>query len=149
MKKFALMILVTFGALAAHAACTEGSTTTVKVPADAQEGDYYELQTRTCVNGSYMNAQERAAYVKNPSPIVCAEGSTQAFYEYNTKEDRVELVVRTCVNGRFFPKAAPTKAYRCVEGTLNSNSVYDATLDHNITIVTKCVGGKHVEIRRW
>lgn len=143
-----MMILVTFGALAANAACIEGNTTTVKVPADAQEGDYYQLEKRTCVNGSYMNAEERAAYVRVPRAIVCVDGTTQAFYERDTIQDQTVLVVRTCVNGRFFPKATPVKKYACVEGSISSGSVFDPTLDHNVTVVTKCVGGKHVEIRR-
>ena len=145
MKQFAMMILVTFGALSANAACKEGSKAQFKEPAYTDRGDYYRIVTRTCVNGSYFS---RDGYVSNPRPIKCVEGSTQVFTERDTTEDHSKMVVRKCVNGTFFPKGNPPKKASCVEGTLTSYTQKDTTEDHNVTVVTKCVGGKHVVISR-
>lgn len=145
MKQFAMMILVTFGALAANAACKEGSTALFKEPANAGRGDYYRTVSRTCVNGSYF---DRAGYVYNPAPIKCVEGSTQIFSERDYNQDHSKMVTRTCVNGTFFPKGAPAKKVTCVEGTLTPHSQKDPNSDELVTIVTKCVGGKHVVISK-
>lgn len=145
MKQFAIMILVTFGALAANAACKEGSKAQFKEPAYTDRGDYYRIVTRTCVNGSYFN---RDGYVYNPSPIKCVEGSTQVFTERDNREGHSVTVVRKCVNGTFFPKGAPAKKYTCVEGTLTTHTQRDHREDQPVTVVTKCVGGKHVVISK-
>lgn len=52
-------------------------------------------ERRICRDGSYMNDQERAAYIYNPK-ATCSEGAYVMTEEFNYNTRREENVVRLC-----------------------------------------------------
>jgi|GEM_PF-1727151 hypothetical protein len=111
--------------------------------------DHQKTVVRTCVNGSYMTADEQAAYVRNPS-TKCVEGRRSIFTEYDANTDHQKTVIRTCVNGSYMT-AAEKAAYvrnpnvKCQEG--RTEIWYEnGPNDHQVMVRVKCVGGKYKKV---
>jgi hypothetical protein len=72
----------------------------------------------------------------------CVDGTTKAFTEVN-QYDRAITVVRTCVNGRYFPKTT-TVGRPCKEGSYARWMVGNNINDRSKNTLFVCVGGKYV-----
>lgn len=101
----------------ASAACVEGSKGYI-TKMNPDTGHSYS-EARTCVNGTYMNAAEKAAYVYNPRTS-CVEGSKGYVTKYN-ENGHSYSEARICTNGTYM-NAAEAAAYvrvpknHCKEG---------------------------------
>lgn len=79
--------------------CEEGRVGSISLR--NSEGKIY-TEHRVCVNGSYMNEEERAAYIYNPRTRLCKEGSLTSFGG-RTPDDTNIQVVHQCKNGKWVP----------------------------------------------
>jgi len=84
---------------------------------------------------------EGKPYISNPN-TACVDGQTQIFTEARGN-DRFVNVLRTCVNGRYYPKSV-TKGAACKEGTVAFWSVAREGLDRYDTVKFVCVNGKYI-----
>ena len=82
-------------------------------------------------------------YIHNPKSA-CKEGSTQLFVESINGFDRYVNVIRTCVNGAYYPRQI-TKAQACKEGAVAYWSVSRQGLDSYDNVRFVCVGGKYIK----
>lgn len=145
MKAFVVFVGALLVAGVASAACTEGSRgyITKYNPTTGKAKDEY----RTCVNGSFMNAEERAAYVYNPR-AACTEGAAGYVTSYNSEGKEIRHP-RICQNGSFMT-AAEQAAYvrvpknRCKEGSRYLETNHNDPSDRTVYTSKVCVNGKWV-----
>lgn len=74
----------------------------------------------------------------------CVDGKTQMFVESINGLDRYVNVIRTCVNGVYYPRQITT-AKACQEGAVGFWSVGKAVNDNQATTKFVCVGGKYIK----
>ena len=72
----------------------------------------------------------------------CVDGNTQMFVESINGFDRYVNVIRTCVNGVYYPRQI-TVAKPCQEGAVAFWSVGKPVNDNQATQRFVCVGGKY------
>lgn len=75
--------------------------------------------------------------------VACTEGARSVFTEAVPGTDRYINVVRTCVNGSYYPKTS-TVARPCKEGAVAFWEVSEGVNDHQVTVKFVCVNGKYV-----
>ena len=98
----------------------------------------YVCQDRDMAHGTYIA----------PTRIkVCREGSRQAFSVQDPTLDRTTTEVRTCTNGRWYPKAPAPKIIKCKEGRYSSSTEYLADRSGYFNVTRQCQNGKHVIVR--
>lgn len=83
-----------------------------------------------------------------PSRIkVCREGSRQAFTVNDSANDRSYTEVRTCTNGRWYPKAPAPKITKCKDGRRYSGTEYLHDRNGYFDVTRECKNGKYIIIR--
>lgn len=75
---------------------------------------------------------------------VCREGSRQIFTEHDSTNDRSYQVVRTCTNGRWYPKAPPVTPIQCKEGRTQIFWENSSNSDHQVQVIKVCRSGKWI-----
>ena len=129
----------------ASAACKEGSRGYITKYDSAADKEVKEA--RTCVNGTFMNAQEKAAYVYNPK-TTCVEGARSFVTLHDASGDHSYTEVRTCVNGSYMT-AAERAAYvrvpknTCKEGATKIETVHSDD-DRSAQVRKVCQAGKWI-----
>lgn len=153
MKKILAFAITTIAATAAMAACKEGARGYI-TKYDAS-GDRTYNEARICKNGTYMNDEEKAAYVYKPR-TGCVEGARGTVTKYDASGDRSYTEFRTCKNGSYM-NAEERAAYvrvpknKCKEGSFGRARATDyypekagSYGDHVPEIGTVCKAGKWV-----
>ncbi len=83
-----------------------------------------------------------------PSRIkVCREGSRQVFQIHDGVNDRTVSEVRTCTNGRWYPKAPAPKITKCKDGKYSSGREY-LYGEGYFNVTRQCNDGKWVIVRK-
>ena len=77
----------------------------------------------------------------------CKEGSRQAFSVQDPTLDRTTTEVRTCTNGRWYPKAPAPRIIKCKEGRYSSSTEYLSDRNGYFNVTRQCQNGKHVIVR--
>lgn len=138
----------------ASASCIEGHV--AYFTKKAAYGDKEVTYARVCKNGTFMNAEEQAAYIYNPR-TTCTEGSRAFFIKKAPYGDKDITVSRVCKNGTFM-NAEERAAYvrnpktTCVEGSYGFarasdyfRNLTDKAADKTITVV--CQSNKWIPVR--
>ena len=94
--------------------------------------------------GALDAAQYDYSDAKNVPAATCVEGSKKTFTEAVAGLDRYVNVVRTCVNGSFYPKHT-TVGRPCKEGAVAFWSVGTGVNDNQVTTRFVCTNGKYVQ----
>ena len=142
MKLVSIMAIFMFAG-AASASCPEGR----RQAFTEQQDDHNITVIRTCTNGTYMTAAERAAYVRNPT-ATCKEGARQVSHESDPNGDKQITVIRVCRNGSYMT-AAERAGYvrnpdnRCAEGAIRM--FYETEVGEDTPVMRRyvCVSGKY------
>lgn len=92
-----LMTMRHIRAAAMQGKCAEGNVTGVEV----SKGAVRYMEYRTCTNGTYMTAEEQAAYIRVPRRISCKEGARYLDTYYNDPSDRTVYYSKVCIKGRW------------------------------------------------
>lgn len=83
-----------------------------------------------------------------PSKItVCREGTRQAFTVRDSINDHNRTEVRTCENGRWYPKAPAPKIIKCKDGRRFSGVEYLYDRNGHFNVTRECKNGKYHIIR--
>lgn len=78
----------------------------------------------------------------------CREGSRQVFWENDRfNSDHQVAVVRTCTNGRWYPKAPAPRIIKCKDGRRFSGIEYLYDRNGYFNVTRECKNGKYVIIR--
>ena len=77
--------------------CVEGSIGEISI---YKKDSVEHSGARVCRNGSYMTDAERSAYIYNPSPKICQEGSYRSFSRKTDEGVRNEVSV--CRQNRWY-----------------------------------------------
>ncbi len=77
----------------------------------------------------------------------CREGSRQVFYIHDNVNDRTISEVRTCTNGRWYPKAPAPRIIKCKEGKYTSGREY-LYGEGYFNVTRQCQSGKWVIVRK-
>ena len=88
-----------------------------------------------------IDPYEGRPFASNPDSS-CQDGQSQLFVESVNGIDRYVNVIRTCVNGVYYPRLI-TKAKACQEGAVGFWSVARPGLDRRDSVKFVCVGGKY------
>lgn len=78
---------------------------------------------------------------------VCREGSRQVFQVRDNFSDRTISEIRTCTNGRWYPKAPAPKITKCKDGRKYSGVEYLYDRNGYFNVTRECKAGKYVIIR--
>lgn len=75
----------------------------------------------------------------------CLEGHVQVFHEQRLNAERPQPVLRTCTNGRYYPRAATTRPTTCKNGHIQM--FHEARENDGSERVWKmCRAGRYLEI---
>lgn len=106
------------------------------------------LDKDSCKVGYSCVDKDDASFVTVPSEIKkCKEGSRQIFVVGTTSDDRNITEVRTCTNGRWFPKAPAPTIIKCKEGKFSTGVEYLYDRNGHFNVTRQCQAGKWVIVR--
>ncbi|HRO66527.1 MAG TPA: hypothetical protein PL182_03075 [Pseudobdellovibrionaceae bacterium] len=92
-----------------------------------------------------MDQRDRESGPAPGTHIVCTEGTTQVFSEPRANGlDGMISVVRTCHDGRWYPKAKAVTPRRCIEGKTAFFTEFNNINDRSRTVTYVCHNGKYV-----
>lgn len=77
----------------------------------------------------------------------CKEGSRQAFTVNDRINDRHYTEIRTCTNGRWYPKAPAPRIIKCKDGRRFSGVEYLHDRNGYFNVTRECKNGKYLIIR--
>lgn len=117
--------------------CNSGETTQAAYAISADEDK--------CFVGYVCADRDSSGTFHAPSEYrKCKEGSRTIFTEYDSTNDRSYQVVRTCQNGRWYPKAPPVTIRKCKEGSTTIFWENDSTNDRTVMVAKVCRNGKWI-----
>lgn len=107
------------------------------------------LDEQRC-NVGYVCADKdsgNGTYIAPSKITVCREGTRQAFTIEDTVNDRRITEVRTCTNGRWYPKTPAPKITKCTDGRRYSGVEYLHDRNGHFNVTRECKNGKYLIIR--
>lgn len=117
--------------------CNSGETTQAAYAISADEDK--------CFVGYVCADRDSSGTFHAPSEYRrCKEGSRAIFTEHDQVNDRSYQVVRTCTNGRWYPKAPPVTPIKCKEGKQQVFWENDSTNDRQVMVIKVCRSGKWI-----
>ena len=106
------------------------------------------LDNAKCKVGFSCVDKDHAGSVITSSEFTkCKEGSRQVFYIHDNTNDHTRMEVRTCENGRWYPKAPAPRIIKCKEGKYSSGKEYLYDRNGYFNVTRQCQSGKWVIVR--